>query len=615
MTDYEQMQHQAARRFLQSALIVDDRVSTQDPAAKETPVSVVSPSGPIRERDAGSQASSSRVGGSKESSTQHKRGTEGYAEAEHEKARAQASVVHVKPLADRFADLELTCGVLQPAEGEKPEEVTDRIARAARGVDIVVLDWMLDDDTSFTALEAVRRVVEQDQYGRRLLAVYTTQRDLGAIFEALGTAIDHAREVPNEDLALDAGGTRIVIFHKGGPELEDEYKKYERPEEELPKELVGIFVKLTAGLVPAIALNALAATRENTHRLLGRVGADLDLGYLGHLLRLEHREDGEQQLLEALSGELRAVIEDDQRTRATAAEGCDAWLSHHEAQLRAAIDVLKSIGAVVADQQVKWPKWKEDHKGDGFGKLSQEDITELLVGEEQAAVARRSDASFAQLMAMRRPYARPQPGLHLGTIVRELNKADHYWLCIQPLCDSVRLPADPPSKFLMLPLEPVDHADKKKRARFVVDSSDGTPVHLWPWTRASDLEMMHLSPNHNGAVHFKPDADDAEGLSRRTVDTAEGITLVWVAQLKPAHAARVAHDYATQLSRVGLDESEWMRMRGGRGKEPGRVPRVSPAARRDADEPGATDDGQVHSLPAQVPIGDSLFSADDDGQA
>jgi hypothetical protein len=36
--------------------------------------------------------------------------------------------------------------------------------------------------------------------------------------------------------------------------------------------------------------------------------------------------------------------------------------------------------------------------------------------------------------------------------------------------------------------------------------------------------------------------------------------LEWVAQLKPAHAQRVAHDIGQSFSRVGVVEAEWLRL-------------------------------------------------------
>lgn len=33
----------------------------------------------------------------------------------------------------------------------------------------------------------------------------------------------------------------------------------------------------------------------------------------------------------------------------------------------------------------------------------------------------------------------------------------------------------------------------------------------------------------------------------------------WISELKNDHAQRISNDFAAKLSRVGLDESEWLR--------------------------------------------------------
>ena len=40
----------------------------------------------------------------------------------------------------------------------------------------------------------------------------------------------------------------------------------------------------------------------------------------------------------------------------------------------------------------------------------------------------------------------------------------------------------------------------------------------------------------------------------------EKTCLEWVAQLKPAHAQRIAHDIGQSFSRVGVVEAEWLRL-------------------------------------------------------
>jgi hypothetical protein len=587
VTDYEEMQYQAAKRFLQTALVVDDRMSTEPEDKGEAPQGgLVAPGTPLVGREAEqSVAETSGADGVTVGDT-----TAG-SHIDGDDVDDASSVVHVKPLADRFADLRLTCGVLKPSPNEPPTDVTQRIVRAASGVDIVVLDWMLDPATEFTAEQAVKDVVAQDEYGRRLIAIYTTQRDLEGIAQSLEEAITRATRIDDE-LALQAGGTRILIFHKGGPQLDEKWMAYKRDESELPETLVRAFAKLSSGLVPAVALNSLAATRENAHRLLERLDQGLDLGYLGHLLRLAYREEGEQHLLDAISGELRAVIEDDTATRATASAGFDAWLAHHNEQLHVPAEALARLGEAMTDKKLL----KAWAKKEIAGTFSEENVTELLVPVDEAVEARRSDARFAHLMAMRQPYARPEPELHLGTIVRERDLPSNYWVCIQPVCDSVRLDADPPTAFLMLPLEPVDHAAKGVKAAFVVRSDGGEWIHLWPWDRSSDIELMRMRPNHNGAVRFLASETDGTLSGPKTVTTEEDITLIWIAQLKTAHALRVVHQYGTQLSRVGLDESEWIRLRGREGTRPERRPRVPVSDRRGqtpADEgvPGDGADG------------------------
>jgi hypothetical protein len=40
---------------------------------------------------------------------------------------------------------------------------------------------------------------------------------------------------------------------------------------------------------------------------------------------------------------------------------------------------------------------------------------------------------------------------------------------------------------------------------------------------------------------------------------ANGVTFKWIAELKFEHIQRIVINYALQLARVGLDESEWLR--------------------------------------------------------
>jgi hypothetical protein len=41
---------------------------------------------------------------------------------------------------------------------------------------------------------------------------------------------------------------------------------------------------------------------------------------------------------------------------------------------------------------------------------------------------------------------------------------------------------------------------------------------------------------------------------------SDGKQYKWIAQLKPEHAQRAAENFSSNLSRIGLTESEWLRL-------------------------------------------------------
>nr|VFJ88187.1 MAG: hypothetical protein BECKH772A_GA0070896_1000730 [Candidatus Kentron sp. H]VFJ90201.1 MAG: hypothetical protein BECKH772B_GA0070898_1000830 [Candidatus Kentron sp. H]VFJ96566.1 MAG: hypothetical protein BECKH772C_GA0070978_1000730 [Candidatus Kentron sp. H] len=41
----------------------------------------------------------------------------------------------------------------------------------------------------------------------------------------------------------------------------------------------------------------------------------------------------------------------------------------------------------------------------------------------------------------------------------------------------------------------------------------------------------------------------------------QGIELRWITELKPTHALRITHRFASKWSRIGVTEAEWLRRR------------------------------------------------------
>lgn len=521
MRDYATIQGDAVRRFLQTALVVDDHAVTEESAP-------------------------------------------GVGDTEVLMAQTAAGQVNVKKLADGFADQGISCAILQPTGEDERDRSVERIVTAGALADIIVLDWRINDENGRNAIAAITKMLEHKGRDRRLIAVYTTDRQLEGIASVIADTVPGAEGADDDELNLTVtvGGTRIVVLHKGGATLEPpEMKRNQVQQDDLPARLVDEFGRHAAGLVSAVALNALAAARENTHRMLGRLSGDLELGYAGHLLRIEHVDEGASHLIDAVVDEFRAVIQDDPETRKVAGdEGIKAWLDAHDERFsaeRALIDALFAINTAdfkaVAEVEKQHPELKN---------VDERDYTALLVKQDEQAAAHRSDARFAMLLSLRPPGRAPM--LQLGSVVFD-TRHSRYWLCIQPLCDSVRL--DGPTRFPLLRLERLAEDQPKQLFHIVVSAHDagGAPIRLFSAGKPRDLYTVRVQPGPDRTARFARD----EAGAWRLPQGSEG-EFVWLGELKPAQAQRVAEDLSGELSRIGLDESEWLRRRsdGGKKREP-----------------------------------------------
>jgi hypothetical protein len=159
------------------------------------------------------------------------------------------------------------------------------------------------------------------------------------------------------------------------------------------------------------------------------------------------------------------------------------------------------------------------------------------------------DEKFALLTTNRSYYEKRVPPLTLGTIIQKLTD-NSYWVCIQPRCDCVRVP--PNTTFLFLPLMVVE----KNKKFDVLLEADERYIKLILNKKPYDLNLITFTPglNDKGVILTKVKNSDY-----RFTDTANE-KYKWIGELRSEHAQRIANEFAANLSRVGLDESEWLRL-------------------------------------------------------
>jgi len=173
----------------------------------------------------------------------------------------------------------------------------------------------------------------------------------------------------------------------------------------------------------------------------------------------------------------------------------------------------------------------------------------MLVSNEDEA--NLGDARLAERMTTRHRYPNARrERLELGVVVE--SPEDGRWcLCVLPLCDSVRL-----QSVVRVPFLPYESAVEPPFDLVLETGIPPEPRRARLLTKPHDL--IHAA--------FAPDATAASILAEQSeeghqFEDSEGRSWRLVCRLKFAHAQRIAQHLGAEFSRVGVNESEWLRLK------------------------------------------------------
>ena len=446
---------------------------------------------------------------------------------------------------DSFSALGVICGVVGPA-GSAMETM--------RQADIVVLDWLLQDGDPRYALELLRGLLagEVDRNSLRLVAIYTGDARLEEICEAVSAELREAGLDPVENetkTEVSYRHGRVVLYAKSGANLAEPLAERSVAEEDLPGRLVEDFASMTEGLLPGIALTSLTAVREGAHMVLDRFCADLDPAFLAHRACLPNPEDAEWQIVNHVAEELRGLMDNAVSQRSPAdADAVEGWIRRrnrgagHFRFGNRDLDLEQTI--TLANEGLK-------------ASVLNERAFEVLSSGFADGDGVDLDQRLAWIMSFRTVYNAPLPKLWLGSVVTTTkNGGEWHMICMRPRCDSVRLNDE--TAFIFLPLaEPRMNVNTQLVVRL-----------------GSDFRRLGIELDSASLVRrrFAPSEDNhAVVATRRESDGGFEFTdtcgrrYTWQGELKDEYAQRIAQAFATTLSRVAVDELEWLRRMAGRG--------------------------------------------------
>lgn len=436
--------------------------------------------------------------------------------------------------------------------------------------DALILDWNLNGDNGATAEKLIKAVLRNDTKSPRrrlrLLTIYTGEPDLTQIAERVSKATTES--LPEDELkwdddrrrvAFSRGPLRVAVFAKEHVRsISTELADRRRAIHELPSLVVEEFSRHSLGLVTAASLSALSGIRNDAHRLLAALGPEIDGAVLGQRVSLPHPEDVERQVEGLIASELEAIVQDHEVGSHVGLKRIRQWLNHKTGLGERGISTFKSMNAKIRLQLLAdgfSSEMKAKLQDAGISNSRQRKLmaeaTHLFV--ESLEEKQSSDQLFSMRMSLRSRYAKPSPVLQLGTIVEQDGL---YAVCVQPLCDSVRINGS--RMFPLLPLEIVNEGDRSPSDLTVRDSnSSGGYVRLRLVPKPSRILMRDFESSASGTVKVRR-YRKVERFSEVKVK-GRGKSWRWVGDLKADHAQRMVERLSSEFSRVGLEEAESLR--------------------------------------------------------
>lgn len=556
MTTAHEFALSAARKYLQSVVFVDDEIYVRVPAQA------------VKEKAAPDFAAMKifrkPVDPEVEEVIEVPKGKVAAAEAAIAAKSDTGAMYHPKHLVESFARERMVCALYEPEKDFKTDPESELFKLCERA-DVVILDWEFHKEPGKKVMDLIAGLVAAAQttvpHHVRLCAIYTSTQNLKHVAQQV---FDHLNKLKlyvkaDGEYDLNAGSSRIVVLGKpttGRPA--EQAAAVEVPEAKLAERIIGEFAKMHEGILPSMALHGLASVRTNTKKILDKFRPDMDGAFLAHRGLVWPADDAFEQIPELLAEEALAVMIDN----TLAADDANAMADH-------AIDGMKLKTAWVGKdgKPTKAGEFATRLLKEGPAairkevKLDNKAIRKLH--EELDAGKTGATERLAALYVTRTQYGDDRY-LEFGTIVRypvttkdkegKEKQELRYAVCLMPLCDCVRLTKGASYRFPFWEFKSVAGKGQSKGVVIKLPGAEGF-VELFSYGKPRD--QLWMNEFVAGGQHVVTATRDGDRfLLKGTAQVCE-----WVAQLKPGHAQRIAHDLGTSLARVGVIEAEWLRLK------------------------------------------------------
>lgn len=489
-----------------------------------------------------------------------------------------------------FAKEKKVCAVYNPITVSDIEDFKEISKKA----DVVILDWFIEVQDEITAENQAADVDEEDPRGQytkqiigeltcysgnnslKLIVIYTGEDILEEITQNIYDHISSQTsqfELNQANCEVYSANIRILIRAKSSgngeetrftqrPHLKNMILRYE----DLPTFVLTELTVMTSGLLSNFALLALTSIRNNSYKILSLFSSELDAPYMGHKGILPVQNDSEELLLKLFSDTIFDLLHYSSISRKIQNELIDIWIDSNINDEQFTVnskifqrtkEFLKTL--IHSEKENLEERFEDLFKASTLSKSEKKlyresKSTELFLNIADQNKKDKINSDFAKLTHHKSLFIpkNTEPKLTLGTIIKSSTNQDNYYVCIQQRCDSVRLKKDEERKFLFLPLS------KTENDKFHIITPNGDKLKLAK--ESYSIKTIKFKCNCEEGEVKGIAADDGKFIFNEIYDP--GDTFEWILDLKDLHSQRIVTNYVSSLSRIGLDESEWLRIAG-----------------------------------------------------
>ena len=413
----------------------------------------------------------------------------------------------------------------QKLNAQNKNECINILLNLARKADVIVLDWEVNvsfsDGSNISTNDLSTHLIELMKADKkyRLVMIYTADNPARISLPS------------SENIEIKKYCKSAIHSHF--------YKTYEQLANQIKKD----YLSSKKGLLSLILLKTLTQLRRSTYAMLNTLNKDYDLALLYHRILLTSPDKITDFCNDVIADEILSHISPEIIKANLHKDVFKYYLQENEGLLAfqrcpnsaRACPNASEINSVLQDG---YKAFVDKNTADSISKGKNLDC----VVQEKDVSKLKAFSCYSMMLN-----SESKPNLHLGCVVQ---LQDVYYLCIQPPCDSERLKkineignSNPPN-FLFLQLK----KDNSTPDFFI---KKGT-TYIGLKVNYSDVKSMPVYGNDQGAVA----QEDGK------YNLLQEISLEYIGCLKPMYAQKIANKFAANISRVGIDQFEWLRLKG-----------------------------------------------------